>query len=272
MLSDFPNGVVDTHFHVFKAGEGIQQARYRPAYDAPLSAWQASASAVGVTHGVLVQTSFMGTDNRMLTQTLRAHPERLRGVAVVAPDVKPEVLQGLHQAGVRGIRLNLSGQDHRVPSWASATALWDAVGELGWHLELHTDPGGLPQVVAQLPSTLPLVVDHMGKPLKADARDATVRAVVQRAALAPVHVKLSGAYRLAGVDAAALGALWVQELGADPLLWGSDWPCTNHEHEADYAALFQALADWVGPGHLQQVLSANPQRLYWGGVDLQQPS
>jgi predicted TIM-barrel fold metal-dependent hydrolase len=266
MLSEFSNCSVDTHFHIFNAGEGIPNARYRPAYDAPLHAWMAKAGAVGVTHGVLVQTSFMGTDNRLLTQTLRAHPERLRGVAVVAPDVSMEALHGLHRDGVRGLRLNLSGQDHQVPQWAGATALWDAVGELGWHLELHTDPGGLPQVVAQLPSTLPLVVDHMGKPLKAEPQDATVLALVRRAALAPVHVKLSGAYRLAGVDATPLARLWVQELGADHLLWGSDWPCTNHEHEADYAALFQALVEWVGPGHLHQILAVNPQRLYWGFV------
>lgn len=272
MPSEFSNGGVDTHFHIFKAGEGLSNARYRPAYDAPLNAWMAQSSAVGVTRGVLVQTSFMGTDNSLLTETLRAHPDRLKGVAVVAPEVQPRALQNLHHDGVCGIRLNLSGQDHHIPQWAGATALWDAVGELGWHVELHTDVGCLPQVLAQLPSRLPVVIDHMGKPASATLHDETVQALVRRAAMASVHVKLSGAYRLGGVNATQLAQLWVQELGAAPLLWGSDWPCTNHEHEADYAALFQALVDWVGASHLHQVLSANPQRLYWGGVDPQQPS
>jgi hypothetical protein len=60
----------------------------------------------------------------------------------------------------------------------------------------------------------------MGKPETMAAGDATVRALATRARQAPVHVKLSGAYRLGGLDAGALARLWLGELGLDRLLWG----------------------------------------------------
>ncbi len=89
-------------------------------------------------------------------------------------------------------------------------------------------------------------------------------AVRARQRHSPVHIKLSGAYRLGGVDPRQLAALWLAELGADALLWGSDWPCTNHEASAVYSQLRQALADWLSgdAGVADAVLCHNPQRLY----------
>lgn len=266
MFSDLSKTAVDAHFHVFAAHQAQAGARYTPAYAAPLSAWQAAAQPLGVARGVLVQTSFMGTDNTALLATLAQHPDALRGIAVVAPTADLPTLVPLHADGVRGIRLNLAGTSHAIPAWSAATALWDALRVLGWHLELHTDIGQLPEVLAQLPAALPLVIDHMGKPETVSASDATVRALAARARQTAVHVKLSGAYRLGGRDAGALARLWLAELGPDRLLWGSDWPCTNHEALADYAALRQALEAWLRDAAASEAaLVTNPDRLYWGG-------
>jgi len=49
---------VDTHFHVFNAGEAVAGARYVPQYTAALQDWMALAQGVGVTRGVCVQPSF----------------------------------------------------------------------------------------------------------------------------------------------------------------------------------------------------------------------
>ncbi len=266
MTSALSKTAVDSHFHVFDAHHAQPGARYAPAYAAPLATWQAAARPLGVGRGVLVQTSFLGTDNTLLTATLAQHPDALRGIAVVAPDADAATLEPLHAAGVRGIRLNLSGVSHHILAWSAATGLWDALAALGWHLELHTDIGRLPDVLAQLPATLPLVIDHLGKPEAVAANDATVRALAERARQAPVHVKLSGAYRLGGLDAGALARLWLAELGPQRLLWGSDWPCTNHEAHADYAALWRSLDDWLHDADAARAARAgNPQRLYWGG-------
>lgn len=257
----------DCHFHVFEAGVGQAGSRYIPAYAAPLAQWQALAQAQGVERGVLVQTSFMGSDNRLLLACLRAEPHRLRGVAVVEPDVDVATLQALDAAGVRGIRLNLAGRFGELDRWTGCHGLWDAMLPLGWHLELHTDSGALPHVLPRLlphlPAALPLVLDHMGKPDTARRDDPSLRLIQARARHTEVFVKLSGAYRL-GVDPTALARLWLEEIGPERLLWGSDWPCTNHESAADYPALFASLTDWLPtPAHRHAALHDNPQRLYW---------
>jgi predicted TIM-barrel fold metal-dependent hydrolase len=222
----------------------------------------AQAGQVGVGRGVWVQPSFLGVDNSLMVQALEAHPKMLRGVAVVAADTPPDALRALHTSGVRGIRLNLAGVSHDIPEWTQADHVWQTLHELGWHVEVHTDQGALPHVLAQLPSDMPLVVDHMAKPAQALASDASIRALAQRAASTLTYVKLSGAYRLGRVDAAALAQIWLDVLGPQALLWGSDWPCTNHEHLAQYDTLFAALQTWVGRAYLADILVNNPERLY----------
>jgi 2-pyrone-4,6-dicarboxylate lactonase len=39
--------------------------------------------ATGMTFGVLVQVSVHGTDNRLMVETLKANPQRLKGICVV---------------------------------------------------------------------------------------------------------------------------------------------------------------------------------------------
>jgi predicted TIM-barrel fold metal-dependent hydrolase len=264
---------VDSHFHVFEAQRAVPGARYSPRYAATLATWREASQAVGVTHGVLVQPSFLGTDNTYLLAQLKQHPDTLRGVAVVAPTVSFGLLEDLNGLGVRGIRLNLAGQSHDMAAWSAAKPLWDAVLRLGWHVELHTDAGALPKVLAALPQALSVVIDHFGKPEKASLLDETVVAVQRRSTggvlsnVTNVYVKLSAAYRLqAELNPKDLAALWLGELGPLALLWGSDWPCTNFEAKADYPALHGALEDWLGQdaGAVQAARSANPMRLYWG--------
>lgn len=258
-----PNLWVDTHFHVFTAGEAVGGARYVPQYNAALSDWMMQSQAVGIRRGVCVQPSFLGVDNNLMLDALKAHPDALRGVAVVSADTHPDEFHAMHACGVRGIRLNLAGISHDIPEWTRAQRVWQTLHDLGWHLEVHTDMGALPKVLAQLPSEMPLVVDHMAKPSQAKARDATVLALVQRAQHVPTHIKLSGAYRLGTIDAASLAHIWLHEIGPEALLWGSDWPCTNHEQLAHYKDLFASLELWIGAVHMAAVLLHNPQRVYW---------
>jgi predicted TIM-barrel fold metal-dependent hydrolase len=253
---------VDTHFHVFEAGKAVPDARYVPAYNASLVHWRQLASRAGVSHGVLVQPSFLGDDNSLLLATLAHCPDGLRGVAVIDPHISPDQLAQMNHAGVRGIRLNLFGRSQEMIRWEYATALWDRLLEMKWHVELHTDPGGLPDVLQRLPGDLRIVVDHMARPANATARDPTMHALRVRQKEG-VFVKLSGAYRLGVIDPHELARVLLGEIGPSALLWGSDWPCTNFEKHADYAALLSSLEDWVGPELLRDVLCVNPMRLFW---------
>jgi predicted TIM-barrel fold metal-dependent hydrolase len=254
---------VDTHFHVFNAGVAVAGARYVPQYSARLSDWIGQSHGVGVARGVWVQPSFLGTDNSLMVDALKAHPEVLRGVAVVSPHVDFEALAAFNDAGVRGIRLNLAGLSHDISEWVQAHTIWETLHSLGWHLELHTDQGQLPHVLRQLPSDVPLVIDHMAKPSQATANDPSLLSLKTRSRLAPVFVKLSGAYRLGRVDSAQLATLLFHELGPGALLWGSDWPCTNHEQLADFEKLITQAHEWIPSEYMAQIMMRNPMQLYW---------
>ena len=253
---------IDTHFHVFNAGVAVAGARYVPQYSAQLSDWIGHARKVGVMRGVWVQPSFLGTDNSLMIDALESHPDMLRGIAVVSPEACIEHLQALHQSGVRGIRLNLSGMSHDIPAWTRSDNIWAALHRLNWHLEVHTDQGKLPHVLHQIPSDVSLVVDHMAKPLEASASDPTLLALKKRARVAPVYVKLSGAYRLGDVNSEGMASLLLREMGPSALLWGSDWPCTNHEPFAHFETLITQAHEWIDDQAFEQVMVHNPSQLY----------
>ena len=103
----------------------------------------------------------------------------------------------------------------------------------------------------------------MAKPLQATAHDPTMLGLQARARVSPVYVKLSGAYRLGKVDAAPLAALLFQVLGPGALLWGSDWPCTNHEQFANFETLMAQAHQWIPSEFFEQIMTENPMRLYW---------
>lgn len=267
------NLFIDSHFHLFSAGDARPGARYVPGYDADFQNWWTAASSVGVGRGVLVQPSFLGTDNTRLCAELREHADTLCGIAVIDPAWTADKLRHLQSCGVRGIRLNLSGASHELGAWSQATALWDEMLRLGWHVEVHTDVGGLPHVLPQLPKGMPLVVDHMSKPAAASTSDPTIAMLRARARQSSVHVKLSGAYRLQGRDPGAVARALHDELGPRSLLWGSDWPCTNYEALADYPCLVGAVYDWLEAEAATMALTSNPAALYWApGRDLSFPS
>src|SRR6202041_3438930 len=72
-----PLGAVDTHAHV--VGESFVPERSYTPPPAPPQNYVAMLNANGMTYGVVVQVSVHGSDNSLLVQTLRAHPNRLRG-------------------------------------------------------------------------------------------------------------------------------------------------------------------------------------------------
>src|SRR3954447_18372576 len=103
-------GGIDTHAHIFRRGLKLADVRrYAPDYDATLADYLAALDANRVTHGVLVQPSFLGTDNSFLLGGLGAAGQRLRGIAVVEPAATQDALTALDKAGVVGVRLNLVG-------------------------------------------------------------------------------------------------------------------------------------------------------------------
>ncbi len=264
---------IDCHAHVFTRDLPLAgERRYAPDYDASIAQYLAMLDANGMSHGVLVQPSFLGTDNRYLLEALRTAPRRLRGIAVVAPDIGAAELQALGQDGVVGIRLNLVGKADPAldaPEWRR---FLERIAGLGWQIEVQAEAGRLP---ALLPPLLAaggnVVLDHFGKPAPASGTDDPgFRYLLTAGKSRRVWVKLSAPYRN-GPDgqAIALAAipLLKDNLGLDRLVWGSDWPHTQFEGQANPTAARQALDIWLpDPAERKMVLADAPTRLFRFGA------
>lgn len=256
---------VDTHAHVFSAtAPAVAGARYRPSYAARLASWRALWRPAGITHGVLVQPSFFGTNNAELLATIASDMARLRGVAVVDPNVTDGMLARLEAGGIRAIRLNLRGVGDLAPYLGTRwNSLFARIHARGWHVEMYLDPGALGRLVpAFAGSEIPVVLDHFGSPADLQSLDLFFDAASVLAAERPVWCKLSAPYRLGGLDAQMLANRWLAVIGPERLVWGSDWPWTQHERGQDYLRLRESLERWVGSALAPAILWDNAARLY----------
>jgi predicted TIM-barrel fold metal-dependent hydrolase len=267
----FPMNSVDSHAHVFLHDlPMIAGRRYTPQYDAPSSEYLRMLDQHGVARGVLIQPSFLGTDNRYMIAALRKEPRRLRGVAVVEPTATEAELAELAAVGVVGLRLNLFGLE--MPSFAAAPwpGLLRQVVKLDWQIEVHREARDMPAIVAPLlDAGVKVVIDHFGRPDPAlGVDDPGFRYLLSVAGSRRVWVKLSGAYRLGangrGDEIARVAVpLLRSAFGPERLLWGSDWPHTQMETVTNYSIVRAQFDTWVTdlPGR-QAILEATPAQLF----------
>lgn len=97
--------IVDSHFHAWAPDSRLAADRsYAPAGVKTVEDALAIQARHGVTHGVMIQPSFLGTDNAYILDCLRAHPDRLRATVVVGPDIPEKDLEAMDRLGVVGFR------------------------------------------------------------------------------------------------------------------------------------------------------------------------
>jgi predicted TIM-barrel fold metal-dependent hydrolase len=260
--------MIDTHAHVFHRGLRLADARrYAPAYDAPLELYLQQLDQNGMTHGVLVQPSFLGTDNSYLVDSIRAANGRLRGIAVVDPAMSANELSTLDKAGVVGIRLNLVGKplpDLRTPEWA---ALLAEVRRLNWQVEVQRGAGDLAMLVPPLlDNGVQVVLDHFALPdPKLGVSDPGFAALLKLAASKTLWIKISGAYRNGPEGEAFAKQAYLmlrQSFGLNRLLWGSDWPHTQFESSQTYAKSRAFLDELVPDAAERAEVLASPKALF----------
>ncbi|HVU35173.1 MAG TPA: amidohydrolase family protein [Opitutaceae bacterium] len=266
-----PITAVDTHAHLFERRLKFASVhRYLPDYDATLAMYLRLLDAHGISNGVLIQPSFLGTDNSYLLQALQSQRSRLRGIVVVDPSLELDQLRALDESGAVGIRLNLIGlplPELRRPPWQ---AFLRRLQSIDWIVQVQREARDMPAIVDPLlDAGLRVVIDHFGRPdPAAGVNDPGFRYLLQRGATGRVWMKLSGAYRNGGnrrgeAIAAAAMPLLRQAYGLDHLVWGSDWPHTQFEHVTDYSHARALLDRWIpDPVERQVVLRDTPARLY----------
>lgn len=262
----------DCHMHVFGplAEFPFYAGRQYTPPEARLEAYQQMLATLGLSRAVMVQPSIYGFDNRAALAAMQAmneHHVKMRGVAVLPPDVNDNQLEELHIEGVRGLRFNLEtgGTDLRALETLSAKA-----SELHWHIQVFTSADALVDLAPRLQALpTPLVIDHMGNiPADAGPDHPGFQAMLRLLANGRTWVKLSAPYRITRKgppypDAVAMGQALVQA-APERCVWGSDWPHPYFKGPMpNDGLLLDVLAEMAPDAETQRrILVDNPATLY----------
>jgi len=266
-----PPGSCDCHSHVFGPAARFPYAStrsYTPP-DCTTDDYVRMLTTIGCTRAVIVQPSCYATDNAATLDALRSGSFEFRAVAVISGHEPDAELQAMHDAGVRGVRLNLHTRG-AVLGLEDAGRIAARVRPFGWHVQVYVATATLPDLdglLATLGGTV--VIDHMGQPdVHAGVDAPAFRTLLRALADGRCWVKLSGAYRLSqshpGYPEVTPFARALVAANPAQLVWGSDWPHPNFAGTMpNDAELVDLLADWIpDAGTRRQVLVDNPARLY----------
>lgn len=283
-----PLGSCDCHVHIFDAARFPFAAKrsYTPGV-ARVEDLLAFEQRIGMSRVVLVQPSVYGTNNAAMLDALgRLGPTRARGVAVIdLQHTTHAELQSMHTAGVRGIRLNLEVSSQRNHDFALAQLkrAQDAVGPLGWAVQVYADVDVIAKIAADIAELkVPVVLDHFAgiKTYRKEEQKAAFAHVVSLVKASDVYVKLSAPYRASknapDFDDVAEFAAALIDARPDRLVWASDWPHTGSSgsrsgnleqiesfRREDAGRALNQLMGWAKTVEMQQrILVDNPARLY----------
>ncbi len=257
--------LVDTHAHVFtKNLTVISTARYSPNYDATPASYIKNLESHGLYYGLLIQPSFLGFDNSFMIDAIAQYPEQLKGVAVVPMDIPLEQLEAMKKQGIIGARLNLFGVPLPDLTTPEAKHFLNNLQAVNWHIELHCPPSYLIKLLPQLQSfDIQVAIDHFGR-IDPDKGfdDPDYQTVLSLLNTKQHWIKVSGYYRLNkrpnSISLAQKAYHALKEKGlAGRLIWGSDWPNTQHETEETYQGNLDAFKTIVEDIKEQQTILGN---------------
>jgi predicted TIM-barrel fold metal-dependent hydrolase len=224
---------------------------------------------------VFVQPSAYGRDNSCMLDAMRQVGGRCRGIVDVDEHVPNAEIARLHDAGVRGVRINVSPVKAQSASLAAELlprieTLASRCAEVGWHLDFLL-PGWLTNELMGTLENLKLdfTLAHMGMFL---ARDGVAQPGFQRLLDLLRHgnghcwVKFTGVYRMSvapGFEDATPMARALIETSPDRIIWGSDFPQVSFADRVGSVQLFNLLGRWApDEATRRKILIDNPQQLF----------
>ena len=263
-----PPGATDTHFHIYGPGKRFP---YHP--DSPLEVEDSTLEdmirmhdTLGIERGVIVHSVVQGNTYEYLINALSREPERLRGIAMPAPDITDNELEILTKVGVVGARFAFRANPE------INTDLVARIHEFGWHPQYWFR--GPEEATAWRDTILAspgnFVIDHMGwQPAELGIDAPGFRFVLECLDTGRCWVKLSGPMRFTAEHTLPYRDTWpfakaLIERNPDRLLWGSDWPHPDHfEEMPNDGDLLDLMLEWAPDEALRKkILTDNPAELF----------
>jgi 2-pyrone-4,6-dicarboxylate lactonase len=267
-----PPGACDAHCHVFgpAARFPFAPARSYTPPDAGVHDLRRLHDRLGLDRAVVVQASCHGTDNSALLDALLQGKGRYAGVAMIGDATGDAELDELHDAGVRGARVNFVAHLGGAPDLERFDRTVARLAPWGWHVVLHFDAADLATYAGLLDRMpCPYVIDHMARvDATAGLDQEPFQALLRLLADDRCWVKVSGAERLTAAgpppyDDVVPYARAIIAAAPDRVLWGTDWPHPNVRHMPDDGDLLDLLADFApDEATRNRILVENPERLY----------
>jgi predicted TIM-barrel fold metal-dependent hydrolase len=281
---DIPAGACDCHTHIHGDPETFPYFSgrvYTPETALP-EEMAALHKALRMQRVVIVTPSVYGTDNSATLYGMKARGRDARGVAVIDEKTPESALDAMHQAGIRGIRLNLATSGVTDPSVGRKRyeAAVQRVQKRKWHVQMYTNLAVISSIKdLVLASPVPAVFDHFGGAQAALGTGQPGFAdLVELVRSGKAYVKISGAYRASKLspdypDAAPLAKALIAA-NADRIVWGTDWPHPNSSSgnpatqvtplfKIDDGRLLNQLPVWTSDASIRKkILVDNPARLY----------
>ena len=266
-----PASTWDTHGHIFgpESKYAYSPRRGYTPPDASLDAYETLHRTLGVARGVLTQPSVYGVDNTAMLDAMARSGGRLMGVASVDKEVSEAELTRLHDAGVRGLRINLADKGgNPFDSFADVQAMGERIVDMGWHMEFLIHVHEFPELRKTF-SSLPVhsVFGHMGY-VPAGEGLGPLEEFINLLKEGRTWVKLTGGYRITSlehtpytdVDPVARALI---EAAPERIIWGTDWP-----HPAckipmpNDGDLLDQLLDWAPDESVREkIFVENPLKL-----------
>lgn len=255
------HSIIDSHTHAWSSGCNLTTIRrYTPIQEHTYEMLLSSMNKAGVKRAVLVQPSFLGTDNSYLLRQLEQNPECLRGVVVVEPDIGKSKFERMVKIGVTGVRLNILGTSITGKELVEKNKnIINLIRINNCHLEIQTKGAHWDEILpALMKENITVVVDHFGRP--ESSKCLGFKSILKHLASGRLWVKLSGWYRF---DANSVNLMQqLIQIAPENLVWGSDYPWTQNEDGRTYESCLHKLGEWCNDEYHKKILTKNPEKLF----------
>jgi len=240
--------VIDTHAHAWSTMCKIEKnPRYTPSNHSNIEKYINVLNKNGIYRGVLVQPSFLGTNNDYLIKCLKKYKKRLRGIVVIDfENPQIEHLRKYAEAGVVGVRFNLNGQEIPDFSLHKYDKLFEDLKKLDWLIQVTAKQNEWLKIMPNLLNRdVKIVVDHFGKPDENDGINCEgFRTIIESSKSKKVWIKLSAPYRFGCIRGSLYAKELIENVSPYRILWGSDYPWTRHDKDKRYHTFITMIDKW----------------------------